>query len=85
MIAGMKNAFGLDPLSADRLAFERLWFKTGAGKESAIRARFGESPVAYFQALNRLLDDPAAYRADPVLVKRLRRLRSARERVRRAA
>ena len=44
--------------AADRLAFERQWFRTAAGKVAAIRARFGQSPVAYYQALNRPLDDP---------------------------
>lgn len=33
------------------------------------------SAPAYFQLLNTLLDSPAAYAADPILIKRLRRIR----------
>ena len=44
-------------------------------KETAIRDRFGLSPTRYYQVLNALVDRPAALAADPLLVRRLRRLR----------
>jgi hypothetical protein len=66
----------------DMLAFERQWWRHAGAKETAIRDRFGLSPTRYYQALNALVDQPAALAADPVLVRRLRRLRTARQRQR---
>src|SRR6201746_2204814 len=70
----------LTPLEAEILEFERQWWRLAGAKEQAIRDRFGLSSTRYHQQLNALLDSPAALRADPMLVKRLQRLRSARER-----
>jgi hypothetical protein len=42
------------------------------------------SATRYYQVLNALLDRPEALAADPMLVKRLRRLRTARQRARSA-
>jgi hypothetical protein len=58
------------------LAFERLWWRHAGSKEQAIRDTFGLSATHYYQLLNGLLDNPAALAYDPVLVGRLRRLRS---------
>ncbi|HXD61217.1 MAG TPA: DUF3263 domain-containing protein [Lacisediminihabitans sp.] len=60
------------------LAFERQWWKHAGAKEEAIRSEFGLSAARYYQVLNALLDSPAALVSDPMLVKRLRRLRDAR-------
>jgi hypothetical protein len=65
------------------LAFERLWWKHAGAKEQAIRDQFDLSATRYYQVLNGLLDNPAALAHDPVLVGRLRRLRSTRARARR--
>ena len=65
------------------LAFEAKWWKHAGSKEQAIRDSFGLSSTRYYQLLNGLLDNPAALEHDPVLVGRLRRLRSARARTRR--
>jgi hypothetical protein len=62
------------------LEFERQWWKHAGAKEQAIRDRFGLSATRYYQLLNGLLDQPAALAHDPVLVQRLRRLRSSRNR-----
>lgn len=65
------------------LAFEhQRWQRFGA-KESAVRDTFGLSMPRYLQALNGLINRPAALVADPVLVRRLQRLRATR-RARRA-
>ena len=66
------------------LAFERQWWKYAGAKETAIRDLFDLSATRYYQVLNTLIDSPAALEADPMLVKRLRRLRSARQRARSA-
>ena len=66
------------------LAFERQWWKYAGAKETAIRELFDLSATRYYQILNALIDRPAALMADPMLVKRLRRLRSTRQRTRSA-
>jgi hypothetical protein len=65
------------------LAFEAKWWKHAGSKEQAIRDAFGLSSTRYYQLLNGLLDNPAALERDPVLIGRLRRLRSTRARTRR--
>lgn len=65
------------------LAFEAQWWKHAGAKEQAIRDTFGLSATRYYQLLNALLDQPAALAAEPVLIGRLRRLRSSRTRNRR--
>lgn len=65
------------------LAFERAWWRRGGVKEEAIREEFGISAARYYQLLGALIDSPAALIEDPMLVKRLQRLRDARA-VRRA-
>ena len=66
------------------LAFERQWWKYAGAKEQAIRELFDMSATRYYQVLNSLLDRPEALAFDPMLVKRLRRLRAARQRARTA-
>ncbi|MDQ6650411.1 MAG: DUF3263 domain-containing protein [Actinomycetota bacterium] len=66
------------------LAFERHWWKYAGAKEQAIRDLFDMSATRYYQVLNALIDRPAALVADPMLVKRLRRLRASRQRARSA-
>jgi uncharacterized protein DUF3263 len=72
----------LDERSRAILEFERGWWHARGPKERAIRARFGVSAARYYQLLNRLIDTPEALRHDPMLVKRLRRLRVARRKQR---
>ena len=66
------------------LEFERHWWKYAGAKEQAIRELFDMSATRYYQVLNALIDRPEALESDPMLVKRLRRLRSARQRSRSA-
>jgi hypothetical protein len=66
------------------LALERHWWKYSGAKEQAIRELFGMSATRYYQVLNALIDRPEALAHDPMLVKRLRRLRQARQRARSA-
>jgi len=75
----------LTDLDRELLEFERQWWKYPGAKETAIRERFDLSMTRYYAALNRLLDQPAALEHDPLLVRRLRRLRAARARQRSAA
>ena len=66
------------------LAFERQWWKYAGAKEQAIRDLFEMSATRYYQVLNALIDRPEALVHDPMLVKRLRRLRATRQRTRQA-
>lgn len=70
---------GLTDDQADLLDFERQWWKSNGAKETAIRDRWpDDGPTRYYQRLNALLGDPAALAYDPLLVRRLTRLRDAR-------
>lgn len=78
------SADGLSRRDREILAFERQWWKYAGAKEQAIRELFDMSATRYYQVLNALIDTPAALAADPMLVKRLRRLRASRQRQRSA-
>jgi hypothetical protein len=75
-------ANGLDDRARALLDFEREWWKLDGPKERAIRDRFGLSAARYYQMLNKLIDESEALEYDPMLVRRLRRLRTARRRAR---
>ena len=66
------------------IAFERQWWKYAGAKEQAIRELFDMNATRYYQVLNALIDNPAALEADPMLIKRLARLRATRQRARSA-
>ena len=66
------------------LDFERQWWKYAGAKEQAIKDLFDMSATRYYQILNGLIDSPAALQSDPMLVKRLRRMRASRQRARSA-
>jgi hypothetical protein len=76
--------FDLEERGQAILDFEREWWKYAGAKEQAIRERFDLSPTRYYQLLNRIIDDEEAVAYDPMLVKRLRRMRAARQRQRAA-
>ncbi|MGB7356673.1 MAG: DUF3263 domain-containing protein [Mycobacterium sp.] len=75
---------GLTRREHDILAFERQWWKYAGSKEDAIKELFSMSATRYYQVLNALVDRPEALAADPMLVKRLRRLRASRQKARAA-
>lgn len=60
------------------LDFEARWSRHVGAKEEAIRADLGLSPARYYQLLGRLIDTTEAQQHDPMLVKRLRRIRDER-------
>jgi hypothetical protein len=64
------------------LDFERTWWTQAGPKEVAIRERFELSPTRYYQLLHELLEAPDALAYDPLVVRRLRRLRDRRRRAR---
>lgn len=66
------------------LDFERQWWKYAGAKEQAIHELFGVSATRYYQLLNGIIDRGDALAYDPMLVKRLRRMRASRQRARSA-
>jgi hypothetical protein len=64
------------------LDFERSWWKHAGVKEQAIKDNFEMSATRYYQILNEVLEKTAALDYDPILVKRLKRLRVYRQRQR---
>ena len=74
----MRNSSGLSDLEIKMLDFERQWWRYAGAKESAIKELFDLTPPAYYQMLNNLIDREDALIAEPILVKRLRRLRESR-------
>ncbi|WP_101525281.1 DUF3263 domain-containing protein [Nocardioides houyundeii] len=75
---------GLSERDSKILEFERHWWKYAGAKEQAVRDEFDMSSTRYYQVLNALIDREEALEADPLLVRRLRRLRSQRQRQRSA-
>ena len=69
---------GLTRRERDILAFERQWWKYSGSKEEAIKELFGLSATRYYQVLTALVERTEALAADPMLVKRLRRMRASR-------
>ena len=68
----------LDERDRAILDFEREWWQHPGAKEDAIRQTFGLSPARYYQLLLVLMDSEAALAYDPMLVKRLQRVRQER-------
>lgn len=64
------------------LDFERSWWTEPGPKELVIRTRFKLSPTRYYQLLNEILNEPEAMGYDPLVVRRLRRVRDLRRRAR---
>jgi hypothetical protein len=73
---------GLSDRDRSILALERHWYKYPGAKEQVIREQFGMSAVSHYQILNALIDTEAALAHDPMLIKRLRRMRTTRQRAR---
>ena len=61
------------------LDFEDSWFTSSVPKEQAIMEQFSLSSARYYQHLNLLIDTEEALQYKPLLVKRLRRMRSQRQ------
>ncbi len=73
---------GLTERDAAVLSFERHWWRHAGAKEQAIRGQFDLSAARYYQLLAVVIDSPAALAHDPMLVKRLHRMRDARAQAR---
>ena len=82
--SGETAAAGLTETERQILSFEKQWWQYAGTKEKTIREMFALSPTRYYQLLNEVIDKPAALATDPLLVRRLRRLRASRQKARSA-
>jgi len=73
------SASYLDERDQRILVFERQWWKYEGAKEQAIRELFDMNVTRYYQVLGTIIDRPEALAFDPMLVKRLQRLRASRQ------
>jgi len=64
------------------LEFERRWWAEPGTKAAAIRERFELSSARYYQILAALVETSEAMTHDPLLVRRLRRVRDRRRKER---
>ncbi len=69
---------GLDDRDQAILDFERQSLHKPGSKEQQVRRTFGLSLARYYQVLNRIIDSPEALAAEPMLVRRLQRIRRQR-------
>lgn len=83
-INGADAPEGLTERDRQIIDFERQWWKYAGAKEQAIKDLFDMSATRYYQLLNQLIDSPEALEHDPMLVKRLRRMRAQRQKSRSA-
>jgi hypothetical protein len=73
---------GLSERDRAIIDFERSWWTSPGPKEGEIRSRFEFSATRYYQLLGALIDSPDAAAYDPLVVRRLRRVRDRRRRAR---
>lgn len=79
---GSGKGANLTELEIRILDFERENGAAAAGKDNAVLTQFGLTPARYYQVLNLVIDSPAALAYDPLLVRRLQRIRERRMRAR---
>ncbi len=73
------------PLTDDEKAildFERTWWTQDGVKDALVEQQLGMASARYYQVLNDLLSNPEALAYDPLVVRRLVRLRERRRRER---
>jgi len=75
----------LTELERSIIDFERSWWAEPGPKETAIADKFDVSTTQYYQLLNELIDNPDAADYDPLVVRRLQRLRNRRRQTRYSA
>lgn len=78
VLAFERHEWGYDPSP-------RFGVNSQGRKQRAVLERFGLSLARYYQALDRIIDEPAAVVYDPELVHRLQRIRAQRSGGRRRA
>lgn len=70
---------GLSDRDRDILDFETQRWKYAGAKEAVVREKLDMSSTRHYQVLHAIIDRPEALEHDPLLVRRLIRLRAARQ------
>jgi len=79
---GHAGAVPLTSTEAAILEFERTWWSGDQPKDDAIAEQFALTTAEYYEVLNTLIDSDEALAHDPLVVRRLRRMRDRRRRER---
>ncbi len=66
----------------DLIDFERSWWSSDQPKDAEIVDQFGLTTAEFYEQLHQLIDSPEALAHDPLVVRRLRRMRDRRRRER---
>ena len=69
------NSNGLTEREKDILDFEQSWWSLSVPREQAVRDRFQLTETEYDELLEVLIATEAALEAEPLLVRRLRRMK----------
>lgn len=72
------NSNGLTEREQDILDFEQSWWSLSVPREQAVRDRFQLTETEYDELLEVLIATEAALEAEPLLVRRLRRMKDRR-------
>ena len=72
------NSNGLTEREKDILDFEQSWWSLSIPREQAVRDRFQLTETEYVEVLEMLIATEAALEAEPLLVRRLRRMKDRR-------
>ena len=72
----------LSPVEMSLIEFERTWWADDQPKDAAIAEQFSLTTAEYYEQLHALIDSDDALAHDPLVVRRLRRMRDRRRRER---
>ena len=75
---GNARAVSLSKFEQDLLDFERTWWSEDQPKDAAIADQFRLTTAEYYEQLTALIDTDQALGHDPLVVRRLRRMRERR-------
>ena len=73
------NSSVLTEREKDILEFEQSWWSLSIPREQAVRDRFQLTETEYVEVLEMLIATEAALEAEPLLVRRLRRMKDRRQ------
>ena len=76
------HAVSLSKFEQALLDFERTWWSEDQPKEAAIADQFRLTTAEYYEQLQALIESDQALSHDPLVVRRLRRMRDRRRRER---
>jgi len=79
---GNAHCVPLSPVEMSLIEFERTWWSDDQPKDAAIAEQFSLTTAEYYEQLHALIDSDEALAHDPLVVRRLRRMRDRRRRER---